>query len=234
MIIKRICCYFIPVILLLSLSQCKDAPFQSDNIKEGYIEYDIEYLDDSIDVFIENFLPEKMKIIFDDHNTQNQLKCMGGVFNLTNIKQYEEGTNITLVDFIDKKYKYTEKNDEASLFFRQPEDIIIQDTDSTKEISGITCKEAKVTIPSDNPKNKEQFFIYYTDKIDIKGFNNQTPFESIDGVLLEFQLDFYDIPMKFTAKKIKQTDIPPEEFEIPEEYKKINKKTMKEIIELLK
>jgi len=234
MIIKQMRYLFILTILLLSFSQCKDTPFQSNKIKEGYIEYDIEYLNDSIDIFIKSFLPDKMKIKFKDHTTRNQLKCMGGVFNLTNIKKYEEGTNITLVDFIDKRYKYIEKNKDSSLFFEQRPDIIIRKTDSTKEISGFTCKETKITIPGREEKSKKQFSVFHTDKISIKGFNNQTPFEAIDGVLLEFQLDFYDIPMKFTATKVKKGDVPAKEFEIPEKYKRINRETMKEIIELLK
>ena len=234
MIIKQTRYFFILTIILLSFSQCKDTPFQSDKIKEGYIEYDIEYLNDSMDVFIKSFLPDKMKIKFKDHNTRNQLKCMGGVFNLTNIKKYKKGTNITLVDFIDKKYKYIEKNEEASLFFKQRPDIRIQKTDSTKEISGFACKEAKIIISQDEQNGKEQYSVFHTDKISIKGFNNQTPFEAIDGVLLEFQLEFYDIPMKFTATKVKEADIPVKEFEIPENYKRINRETMEEIIELLK
>jgi len=234
MIIKQARYFFILTIILLSFSQCKDTPFQSDKIKEGYIEYDIEYLNDSMDVFIESFLPDKMKIKFKDHNTRNQLKCMGGVFSLTNIKKYKKGTNITLVDFIDKKYKYIENNNDSSLFFKQRPDVIIQKTDSTKDISGFTCKEAKIAIPRREENSKEEFSVFYTNKISIKGFNNQTPFAAIDGVLLEFQLDFYDIPMKFTATKVKKGNIPAKEFETPENYKRINKETMEEIIELLK
>ena len=237
MIIKRTCYYltfFTLILILFSFPQCKDTPFQSDHIKEGYIEYDIEYLSDSMDTFIQSFLPDKMKVKFKDHNTRNQLKCMGGVFNLTNIKKYEEGTNITLVEFIDKKYKYSEDNDEPSLFFQERPEIVIQKTDSTKKISGYTCKEAEVTISSENSGEVNQFSIYHTDKINVKGFNEQTPFESVDQVLLEFQMYFYGIPMKFKASKIKQTNIPSETFEIPRGYKKVNRETMKEIIELLK
>jgi hypothetical protein len=159
---------------------------------------------------------------------------MSGLFTIKNIKRYKEKTNVTLVNFIDKKYKYIESNESPSLFFQQRPDIEIKHTDSTKRIAGYRCKEAKITYPTNRLDHKKQFSIYHTDKINIKGFNKQTPFETIDGVLLEFQLLFYGIPMKFTAKKVKKAEIPDEEFEIPEDYKRINRKTMKEIIELLK
>ncbi len=234
MTLKRTRYYLLLTFLILTLSQCKDTPFESDKISEGYIEYDVQYLGDSIDTFIQSFLPDKMKIKFKNHNTRNTLKCMSGLFTISNIKKYKEETNITLVNFIDKKYKYIESNKEPSLFFQQRPDLIIRHTDSTKQIAGYTCKETKITYPTKKLNKKEQFSIYHTDKINIKGFNKQTPFESIDGVLLEFQLLFYGIPMKFTATKITGKEIPSEEFEVPGNYKRINRKTMKEIIELLK
>ena len=234
MILKRSGHYLISILLILTLSQCKDTPFKSDKISEGYIEYDVQYLGDSIDTFIQSFLPDKMKIKFKDHNTQNKLKCMSGLFTITNIKKYKEETNITLVNFIDKKYKYIESNKDPSLFFQQRPNITIKHTDSTKQIAGYTCKEAKISYPTKKLNNKKQFSVYYTNKIDIKGFNKQTPFESIDGVLLEFQLLFYGMPMEFRATKVGKKKIPSAEFEVSKNYKRINRKTMKEIIELLK
>ena len=234
MILKRTGQSLLLLFLILSLSQCKDTPFKSDKISEGYIEYDVQYLGDSIDRFIQSFLPDKMKIKFKNHNTKNTLKCMSGLFTITNIKKYKKSTNITLVNFIDKKYKYIESNKDPSLFFQQRPDIIIKHTDSTKQIAGYTCKESKIIYPTKKLNNNQQFSIYHTDKIDIKGFNKQTPFESIDGVLLEFQLLFYGIPMKFTATKVTGKEIPAKEFKVPGNYKRINRKTMKEIIELLK
>ena len=234
MILKRVGYYFFFAVIILMLSKCKQVPFKSEKITEGYIEYNIEYHGDSMDSFIQSFLPDKMQIKFKDHNLKNRMECMSGLFKLTNIKKYEEQTNISLVNFLNKKYKYIEKSTAPSLFFEQRPDVIIERTDSTKTIAGIICQEAKITYPTNASNQKEKFSIFYTNQIDIKGFNNQTPFESMDGVLLEFQLLFYDVPMKFTATKIKQTSISSDEFEVPENYKRINRKTMKEIIELLK
>ena len=46
---------------LLTLASCKEIEHK-DRIKEGFIEYDIEYLDDSMDNFMKGFLPKKMVI----------------------------------------------------------------------------------------------------------------------------------------------------------------------------
>jgi len=42
------------------------------------------------------------------------------------------------------------------------------------------------------------------------------------------------MPMKLTASNIKEAEVASEEFKIPEGYESINKKTMAEIINLLK
>jgi hypothetical protein len=42
------------------------------------------------------------------------------------------------------------------------------------------------------------------------------------------------MPMRLTATKIESAEIPSENFKIPQDYESINKKTMAEIIELLK
>jgi hypothetical protein len=216
----------------LAFSACKKKE-RGDLIDEGHIKYEIEYMGDSLDTFIQNFLPKYMRIQFKDNCTRNQVQSMSGLLDLTHIKNFREETNIALVTILDKKYKYIEQLDEPSIFFKERPDLKVEYTEETKTIAGFPCKKIKVTIPSVE-EEKRNFDIYYTDKIHIKGFNDHTPFQSVNGVLMEFQLDFYDIPMKFTATEVKQYEIPSKQFEVPKGYKRINKKTMKEIIELLK
>jgi hypothetical protein len=51
---------------------------------------------------------------------------------------------------------------------------------------------------------------------------------------MEFQLSIYDLPMKLKAKRVVSQEIPEDYFKIPSEYKKVNKESIKKIIELLK
>lgn len=224
---------FLPFLLIV-LIKCKDIPYKTDKISEGFIEYKIEYLGDSLDQFIQNFLPDRMKIKFKNDNTKNRLESMSGLFDLTNIKNYKNETTVTLINFFNNKYKYVEKTGESSLFFKKRPNMTIQHTEKKKRIAGFTCNEAIITIPGTKHKPEEKFKVYFTKKIDVKGFNDQTPFSAIEGVLMEFQMQFYDIPMKFRAIRVKEQNIPSGEFDIPQDYKQINRKTMIEIIELLK
>ncbi|MEA2105647.1 MAG: hypothetical protein U9P82_02845 [Bacteroidota bacterium] len=224
---------FSAVILILSLiiiSSC-DKLQQKNRIKEGFIEYNIEYLNDTLDSFMIGLLPKKMIIKFKDNNTLNKIEGFLGIVSFTHIQNYKEKKNTTLVKVLNKKYKYVEKINDSSIFFEELPGMKITLQDEVKEICGFHAQKAKVTVPD---INIEPFFIYYTNEISINNVNSQTPFKSIEGVLLEFQVKFYDLDMKLTATKVQEAEISSEHFKVPDGYQNINKRTMIEIIELLK
>ncbi|HAF30002.1 MAG TPA: hypothetical protein DCG75_13255 [Bacteroidales bacterium] len=222
---------FVIIALIFTLfNSCKKVQHK-DRIREGYIEYDIEYLDDSMDSFMKGLLPKKMTIKFKNNNTINKIEGFSGIVSFTHIQNFREKRNITLVKVLNKKYKYVEKLNDKSMFFEELPGMKIEVQDTSLEVCGFKSKKARITIPD---SNVEPFYIYYTDDIIINNVNAQTPFKSIDGVLLEFKLKLYDMPMKLTARKIQEAEISSEDFEIPKGYESINKKTMIEIIELLK
>ena len=51
---------------------------------------------------------------------------------------------------------------------------------------------------------------------------------------MEYQVQKLDVVMKFTAKKVQLMEYTPEEFNLPENYKKISFKEMEESLEQLK
>ncbi|PLX12027.1 MAG: hypothetical protein C0597_14125 [Marinilabiliales bacterium] len=222
--------FIIIVLVFISLSSCKEVQHK-DRIKEGFIEYDIEYLDNSMDSFMKGLLPKTMVIKFKNNNTINKIEGFSGIVSFTHIQNYKEKKNITLVKVLNKKYKYVEKINDKSLFFEELPGMQIEELDTIVEIFGFKSKKAKVSLPD---KNIEPFYIYYTDDIIINNVNAQTPFRSINGVLLEFEVKLYDMPMRLKAKKIQEAEISSEDFTVPKGYESINRKTMVEIIDLLK
>ncbi|MCG8410467.1 MAG: hypothetical protein MI739_04185 [Bacteroidales bacterium] len=218
------------LIFILTVNSCKNEQ-PKDIINEGYIEYNIEYLDDSLDRFMVGLLPKKMIIRFKDNNTINKIEGFSGIISFTHIQNYNEQKNITLIRILNKKYKYIEEINDQSLFFEELPGMKIEFKDSVKQIYGLSAQMAHIT--GSNLKTKP-FDVFYTNDIVIDNVNALTPFKSIDGVLLEFQIRFYNMNMRLTINKIQATAISTNEFNIPEGYERINKKTMKEIIELLK
>lgn len=225
--------WWLVMLLMVAIFSCKGPSGTETGIQEGYIEYQVEYQGDSMKDFIHRFLPKTMKMYFKNNNTRNSISDLAGVVEFTHIKQQQEGTYTTLVDVFDNQYKYVEENDQPSIFFQARPNMDVQRTSQMKTIAGCNSRKYNVEYKDDNG-NTRSFPIYATRDIHIKDFTDSTPFQSVDGVLMEFQLSIYDLPMKLKAKRVVSQEIPEDYFKIPSEYKKVNKESIKKIIELLK
>lgn len=221
---------FVLLFVLFSVHACKPGA-DEHTLNEGAIEYNITYLEDTLDNFMLKFLPNKMVVMFRDYNTVNKIQGLSGVVSFTHIQNLKEDKGVTLVHLLNKRYIYHEEPNEPSLFYDPIAEMTITPTGNTKEICGLVCAESRVVTPDDKLGT---FLIYYTEKLHIPNANAHTPFTDVEGVLLEFQLKLYDVRMKFTANNIQEGAIDKQEFEIPKDYKPINKETMEEIMSLLK
>ena len=178
--LKKLTPYTFLVVFILAFASCKKEKETTGRINEGYIEYKMQYVGDSLEQFVQTFLPGRMKLIFKD----------------------------------------------------SPE-MRINHEEDTKRIAGYSCRKAKIVYPT-GEKGTKHFNIYYTNQIDIKGFTRHAPFQPINGVLMEFQLELYQMPFRLIASKVERKKIPDGAFTIPQNYKAVNKKTLREIIEVLK
>ena len=226
-----------PAVILSVLAcvlSCQGPGDKPNGIREGFIEYRMEYQGDSLN-HLEYLLPKKMKMYFKDNNTRNSISDLAGVVEFTHIKNQQKGTYTTLVDVFSNQYKYVEENNQGgpSVFFQSRPQINIQRTDEIKTIAGCSSRRYNIYYP-DQDGTKREFPVYATKDIQIKGFTDLTPFHDIDGVLMEFQLQIYELPVKFTAIKVTSEEIPGEKFRIPAGYKQVNKQSMKKIMDLLK
>jgi len=179
-----------------------------------------------------DFMPKKMVLKFKDNNYTTSLSAGMGMFKTNFIVNQEADEFSQLVKLINKKYILTLKGDEINQSLSKLPKFNIEQTGETKEILGYMCKKAIVTI--DNNSN-DAFTVFYTDKINIENPNWNNQFKGIDGVMLEYQYEKYDICMRFKAKSIKFTEIKDSEFAIDEKYENISEiemdKEMQEIFD---
>ena len=63
------------VIIIFSCNQQET----TERIKEGYIDYDIDYIDDTLQNMMFKFLPKKMTVKFKDNNTLNKIESISGI-----------------------------------------------------------------------------------------------------------------------------------------------------------
>jgi hypothetical protein len=95
-------------------------------------------------------------------------------------------------------------------------------------ICGFNCKNAEVIFPSDGEK---VFDIWYTDEINVKNSNINTPFWQIDGVLMSFFFQLGPSELHFTAETVYKKDIPDVTFDRRDKYLKVSREYIEKFID---
>lgn len=199
---------------------------------QGIIIYKVTYPKMDKNNFMRDFMPDKMVMKFKGNKYSTSLTAGMGMFKSSFIVDKENNQFSQVVKLINKKYALTLKGEEIVESINKLPKYTIKKTGKTKKIMNYICNKAIVTV--DNEEN-DAFEIFYTNRIEIENPNWCTQFSSIDGIMLEYQYEKYDVCMKFEAKSIKFMDISDNEFEIDKEYQFISEdemnKEMKEIFE---
>jgi hypothetical protein len=107
----------------------------------------------------------------------------------------------------------------------------VEEVATSKEIAGFKCKEAKVKLVGG-----EEVKVFYTNDIGINHPNWSNPYNKIDGVLMDFQMERYGIVMHLIAKSVLAQKVEDEAFQVPAdstEYKKIIFSELEKILQEL-
>ncbi|MFP4060409.1 MAG: hypothetical protein ACLFUC_08005 [Bacteroidales bacterium] len=198
--------------------------------KEGVIEYKITYIQSNLESFPPNLLPKTMIMKYKNHMSSNTIEGFMGFFQICNISDTKKKTNTTLLKVLDNKYLYEGKRSEPGCCFHNYENMSIIPTEERKIIAGINCKKALAVFPGNESEN---FEIYYCDSFNVENPNIINPFQEIDGVLMQFNLNISSIKMNLMAEKVTFGDVPQKEFSIPKGYTPINREKMEEVVFML-
>jgi GLPGLI family protein len=225
-VLKKIL-YTILVVNLFILASCGGKP---KGKSEGIIEYKVTYPKMDKSNFMLDFMPKKMTMKFKDDKYMTSLSAGMGMFKTNFICDQEEERFTQMVKLINKKYALQLEGDAIAASLLKLPKFHIEFTNEQKKILNYTCKKAIITV--DNESN-DAFSVYYTDQINIENPNWCNQFDGINGVMLEYQYEKYDVCMKFNATKIKFTEIGDDEFVIDKKYKHISEVQMdKEMMEI--
>jgi len=173
-------------------------------------------------------LPKTMDFKFNRNFASYSLQDRVGLFAITIIINLQKHNHITMIKVFDKKYLYQSDRKETPIFFNPETKYSIKFSNDTIRLAGILCKNATVTEIQTN----KNFNVSYT-MIDVKYPNLGTPYEKIDGLLMDFHLQMKNLAMKLTANKVEEKVINEDDFRIPKGYKLISKKQMEDIFTTL-
>lgn len=210
--------YFSLICLLLLIQACDEGIFES-GIEEGKIEYTISYPDIPSDSYMQDFLPKKAETYFNKYGYRTDIIAAMGLFKTSIIKDKDQENLIHSVKILNKKLASELSEQDISLFNPEFQDITIKKSDKTKRIAEYDCKAMEVTVNTDSSWS---FTLYYTDEIHIKDANKMSPFKSLDGVLMEYDVLSRNIHMKFSAVKVIKKEIHREDILLAKDYKIIS------------
>lgn len=197
------------------------------NINQGEIHYNIDYVGDF--GIPKEFLPKNLIISFKNDKLLYDMSGLAnsGIFNLTNP---EKGIYDTYFSIPPRRYYYEGIKGEQYPGFSAMEGMVLKKTTRTAIICGFNCKNAEVTFPDSRDTT---YNIWYTNEIKIKNPNASTPFNQIEGVLMNFFFFIGTSEMHFTAEGVYRKAISEEIFERKIKFKRISKEDINKLINKL-
>lgn len=228
---KRISFKYIVLVAIIILYSC-DRSSKKKNFNEGYIEYSIDINETDKSKIGSFSLPSKLTVKFKENSTINRIEGMSGSVNLTFIKNVDDEMFLVLVNLWAKKLYYQDSLIKKCLPKTYPgmENLSIEKVDGMVKFNGFSCKKAIAHL---NDTSNLSFEILYTNEINIANPNSNTPFEPIDGVMLKFSIKLNKYLMNLSASTIRQESISNEEFELPNGYEKVSKRTIEDLVSLM-
>ncbi|MCD4769837.1 MAG: hypothetical protein K8R35_06700 [Bacteroidales bacterium] len=210
-------------ITLLGLTGCNKSSVKT--IDEGEIHYKIIYNGRQGNM-PEELMPGNLVVKFKNDKSVMEITTPIGNNGIYNIFDPDNGTNHTYISFLGLKYFYIGETGEIPPGIDPMEDLVLKKTDKVKNIGGFQCKHATAEING----IKRTFDIWYTSEIDLSDPNSSTPFNELDGVLLNFFYRMGEMIVEFEAEGIYPRPVPDKDFYKGDKYRRIKREDMDSII----
>lgn len=205
------------VVVFSFISSCKSEGGKVTD--EGQIEYETKVVDENHP--LAGLAPSSATLKFKKDKFIMEMSTLG-MFNTSFLADFNNKTLTQMVKFMDVKQASieTEKDllAENALY-----PLKIEETSDTKVIAGYKCVKIKVTMANDP---NVTFDAWYTKEMQVDQVNSLSPYVGIKGMLMQYRLKKMGIELQFTAKSVKNTEIPDNTFEVPAYYKIVSKEEM--------
>lgn len=205
------------VVFALTLTFCKSEDSKVSD--EGQIEYETKVVDENHP--LAGLAPSSATLKFKKDKFIMEMSTMG-MFNTMFIADFTNKTLTQMVKFMDVKQACIE-NEKEVLLENSMYKLKIEETGDTKVIAGYKCHKIKVTMVNDPTVT---FDAYYTKEMQVENVNSLSPYVGVKGMLMQYRLKKMGLELQFTAKKVKNVEIPDNTFELPAYYKIVDKAEM--------
>lgn len=214
------------IAIFVMLVSCNTINFSDQ--PQGVIEYEVIYLTNKSGMPT-NLLPRKVVLKFRSNKSITTIEGFMGLFSLSNITDFRKHTNSILLKVMDNRLVYEGKKNEPPFFLSKYFDCSIAITNEKKVLAGLPCYKAIISVPN----NKEKKIVYFTQAIPLKNANKASPFASLEGILMEFDLSLTNIEMHLKATKYIQTEVDAAIFKVDDSYKEVSQRKIISILNKL-
>ena len=213
------------IIALIGFS-CKSR-IAGKGISEGEIHYNIEYKGNIAGVPKE-LLPKTLVVHFKQNNILFEMLSVFGKAGIVYLSNPKDKIYDTYFNFFAVKYYYEASEGEFFMGFDAMEGIEINKTSKTMVICNFLCKHAEVTLPADRNRIID---IWYTDEINVRNSNLATPFNEIEGVLMNFFFYIGETEVHFSAENVYSKTINDNMFVRRKDHQKATKEEINNLID---
>ncbi len=213
------------IISILILSSCNK--YGGRDLEQGEIHYDVSFKG-HVSTMPRELMPKNLIVSFKNDKIVYELISPFGNSGIINLANPSKDIYDTYLSLFTLKFFYPSQPGEIYPGFESMRGIDIRKTSKTSVICGFNCKHAEVTFPFDRSK---VYNIWYTTEIPVSKPNASTPFQEIDGVLMNFFFFIGSSEFHFEAQNVYKKEIPDKTFERREKFKRVSKKDINKFID---
>ena len=185
----------------------------SGDSTQGEIVYEVSYPDLDPNGVLVTMLPEELKITFKDKKMKTSFKTAAGILKMDVISDASTYEMINTIEIFGTQYAV---RIDSSIDYRLGESLGAFEAVTTEEV---------VEIAGQNVRKVDLFFdgeteaktIYVSDDFDVVDPNWATIYGAIQGMLMEYEIEHYDILMHLKAAEIRYKEIDDTDFLVSED-----------------
>jgi hypothetical protein len=187
---------------------------------EGILEYEVSYPYFNGTDLILKMLPSKMTMKFKDGKFRTTI-TKGSRIRMDFISDCNKKTMISAFQFGSKKIAVSLNESEIKAMLKEFPKVVYIDIPETDTLAGFNCQKKAAVFEDISYPDCE---LWFTSEIDIPNANWCYPFSDIKGVLLQYEVERYNMRMRLKAKRFLDESVPDEEFNTPQGYKTVKLK----------
>jgi hypothetical protein len=188
---------------------------EEDNQPQGRITYEISYPYNDGKSILASLLPTEMVMTYKGSKMKVSVDVKK-IFSNVIISDEEERSLTMLVQMSSRKMACEMNEEQVDRFVSEFPEVSYLKSNKTRDFDGVQAKQTTAVF-ADASKEVQ---VFYNDEVQIENVNWCTPFKSLQGILLQYEINKYGLTMRFTAKKIENVSISDSEFAVPMGYEK--------------